>query len=107
MSPAGLTSRCAFLAPLVDAVPDPDEAADACGARAGEDVTPDPSEEAAVVDTTGVDDVAAVVAGDVRAIVVEVGAAGEALPHAVTQTSPAVRAITDNFIRSVDFMRSP
>jgi len=106
-SPAGFTSRCAELAaPLVVEVSGPNEVADACGVtRVAGDGTPDPPEKAAVVDTTDV----AVVGGavDVLAMTVEGGTAGEELSHAVTPTSPEMKAITVNSIRSVYFMRSP
>lgn len=57
------------------------------------DSTADQHEGAADVDTSNVEAVAAVGgAGDLRAMMVEVGAAGEELPPAVTPTSAATAA---------------
>jgi len=70
------------------------------------DGTADQHEGAADVDTSNVEAVAAVGgAGDLRAMMVEVGAAGEELPPAVTPTSAGDSG--QFLICSVDFKRSP
>ena len=117
MSPAGLTSRCAELVALVTVVAAEVLATGGAFTVPGADGWIELPEGGAGIDMTAGEDVLVVGAAlevlvvgaalEVLAMLVDVTAAGEELPHAATPISPARTAKTPDAVRRVDFTGAP
>ena len=108
MSPAGFTSRCAELVALVPVGAAEVAVTGAVDAASGAEVRVELSDDVPGISLVDDEDVLVVVAAlDVLAMLVDVTAAGEELPHAATPISPAKTAKTPDAVRNVDFTGAP